>query len=437
MNANGHPGAWVSPTRPVTTESRVASIEEEVRTALRKVLSARQALQPSDDDEMLVRSVIQEKIDAAQREALLAGRPGIVDPDGQLAQRIYDDVLRYGPISRYLDDERIEEIQVNHPQHVFLVVRGEDGTTRTVLADTVFASDEDVLAVVRRAIAPLGRRIDESSPAVDARLADGSRLHAIMPPLTSGHVAVTIRKHLLRAQTMEDLVHLGTMSAEATRFLTVALQAGVNLLVCGGTASGKTTTLNCLGSTLTSPAQRCVTIEDTRELKLAEVIPNCIALEAREANAEGQGRVTIRDLVRHALRMSPRRIIVGEVRGGEALDMLLAMSSGQDGSMSTIHSDSPQDALLRLKTYVLLGSEDVPERAALDLIAAAIQLVVHQALTPTGQRRVTSIYEVTGLDGATLTGNELYRRVGDELVWTGIRPRCAAKIHAAHLRLPW
>src|SRR5262249_32530424 len=224
---------------------------------------------------------------------------------------------------------------------------------------------------------------------------------------TSGHVAVTIRKHGLLAQTMDDLVRLGTLGAEAARLLTVAAQAGVNVLISGGTSSGKTTTLNCLASTLTSPSQRCVTIEDTRELRLAEVLPNCVALEAREANADGHGKVTIRDLVRHSLRMSPRRIIVGETRGAEALDMLLAMSSGQSG-MSTLRADNPRDALLRLKTYVLLGGEDVPERAVLDLIAAAIQLVVHQALTPEGRRRVTSIYEVTGLEGATLTGNELY-----------------------------
>jgi pilus assembly protein CpaF len=308
--------------------------------------------------------------------------------------------------------------------------------TRTELADAVFAADDEVLALVRRIAAPLGRRIDESSPAVDARLPDGSRLHAIMPPLTSGHVAVTIRKFLLAAQTLQDLIRLGTISPEAARFLTAAIHAGVNLLVTGGTSSGKTTTLNCLASTLTAPAQRIVSIEDTRELRLAEASPNCIALEVREANAEGQGKVTIRDLVRHALRMSPRRIVVGEVRGPEAIDMLLSQSSGQPG-MCTIHADSPKDALLRLKTYVLLGGEDIPERAALDLIVAAIQLVVHQALTPEGHRRITAIFEVTGLEGTTIVGNELYRREESELVWTGIRPRCEAQIRAAGLRLPW
>jgi pilus assembly protein CpaF len=430
-------GTVVRPGSASPTEGIEAALREAVRSELRRILSARQAVQPSTDDELTVRSLIRAKIQAAQREALLASRPGLLDPDGRLAQRIYDNVMRFGPISRYLDDERIEEILVNHPQRVWLLKRGDDGVTRTELADVVFTSDEEVLALVRRIIAPLGRRIDESSPAVDARLPDGSRLHAIMPPLTGGHVAVTIRKHLLTAQTMDDLVRLGTISPEAARFLSVAVQAGVNILVCGGAASGKTTTLNCLASTLTSPAARCVTIEDTLELKLTEVLPNCIALEAREANADGYGKVTIRDLVRHALRMSPRRIIVGEVRGSEALDMLLAMSSGHPGSMSTIHADSAQDALLRLKTYVLLGGEDLPERAALELIAAAIQLVVYQTLTPEGYRRIGSIFEVTGLEGTTIIGNELYRRTRDQLGWTGLRPRCEATIRAARLRLPW
>src|SRR5579884_667539 len=426
------------PDRPV---GLAASVEEalraEVRDELRRVLAARQVLAPSADDEALVWSLIRDRLSAHNRDALLGGGPVIDDSDGQLARRIFDDVLRYGPISRYLDDARVEEILINAPERVFLLRRGDDGVTRTELADVYFASDAEVLALVRRIIAPLGRRIDESMPAVDARLPDGSRLHAIMPPLTSGHVAVTIRKHLLRAQTMEDLIRLGTVSREAARFLSVAVQAGVNLIVCGGAASGKTTTLNCLASTLTSPGIRTVTIEDTLELKLESVLPNCIALEARAANLDRQGQVTIRDLVRHALRMSPRRIIVGEVRGSEALDMLLAMSSGHPGSMSTIHADSPQDALLRLKTYVLMGAEDLPERAVLELIAAAVQLVVFQKLAVDGTRTVESIFEVTGLEGTTIVGNELYRRERGELVWTGLRPRCEPTIRAAGLSLPW
>lgn len=427
----------VGPVVAATEGGTEAAVREEVRAELRRVLSARQALVPSADDEAMVWSLIKARIHAHNREALLTGGPVIEDADERVAQRIFDDVLRFGPISRYLDDDRVEEILINAPERVFVLTRGADGVTRTELAEVVFASDAEVLALVRRIIAPLGRRIDESSPAVDARLPDGSRLHAIMPPLTSAHVAVTIRKHLLRARTLADLIRLGTISPEAARFLSAAVQAGVNLIVCGGASSGKTTTLNCLASILTAPGIRMVTIEDTLELKLESVLPNCVALEARAANLDRQGEVTIRDLVRHALRMSPRRIIVGEVRGGEALDMLLAMSSGHPGSMSTIHADSPQDALLRLKTYVLMGAVDLPERAVLELIAAAVQLVVFQRLTEDGGRRVESIFEVTGLEGATIVGNELYRREGGALVWTGLRPRCEAAIRAAGLSLPW
>jgi pilus assembly protein CpaF len=427
------PGARVPPR--VGEGTAEASLRERARTELRRRLAARSAVVPSPDDEARVWGLIKDLIAADNREAMLSGSPLLDDRGDRLTRRIYDDVLRYGPISRYLDDASTEEVMINSPTRVWIVRRDTDGITRTELTNVLFASDDDVLALVRRIIAPLGRRIDESAPAVDARLPDGSRLHAIMPPLTGGHVAVTIRKHSLRAQTLDDLVRLGTLNAEAARFLTVAVVAGVNTLICGGAASGKTTTLNCLGSLLTS--SRVVSIEDTLELKLATTLANCVALEARPPNVEGKGEVTIRALVREALRMRPDRIIVGECRGGEALDMLLAMNSGHPGSMSTIHSDSPQDALVRLKTYVLMGAVDLPERAVLELIAAAIQLVVFQRLAPDGRRLIESIYEVVGLEGSTIVGNELYRRSGGALVWTGLRARCEATIRAANLGVPW
>jgi pilus assembly protein CpaF len=412
-----------------------AGVRDAVRAELRRWLSARAALVPSPDDETRVWGLIKDRIAAANREAMLAGAPLLDDRGDRLTRRIFDDVLRYGPITRYLDDDACEEIMINAPSRVWVQRRGADGRLRGELATVVFASDEEVVAFVRRAIAPLGRRIDHSSPMVDARLPDGSRLYAIMPPLTSGHVAVTIRKHLLRAQAVEDLVALGTLTPEAARFLSVAVLAGVNILIVGGAASGKTTSLNCLGALLTS--RRVVTIEDTLELRLGATLPNCVALEARPPNLDGKGEVTIRALVRESLRMRPERIIVGEVRGGEALDMLLAMSSGHPGSMSTLHADSPQDALLRLKTYVLMGAVDLPERAVLELIASAIQLVVFQRLAPDGCRLVEAIFEVTGLEGATIVGNDLYRRVGGALAWTGLRARCEATIRAAQLDVPW
>lgn len=413
------------------------AVREEVREELRRMLATRGTLEPTEDDRAAIWGLIKRKIGAHNRQAVLSGLPQIDDAADRATKRIFDDVLRYGPISQYLDDERCEEIEINQPERVWVVRRGTDGVTRTELADVYFESDEEVLALIRRILSPLGRRLDESSPAVDARLPDGSRLHAVMPPLTSKHVAVTIRKHLLRAQTMDDLVRLGTIGPEAARFMTVAIQAGVNVIVCGGAASAKTTTLNCLGATLTAPGIRVITIEDTLELKLEAVLPNCVALEARAANQEGQGQVTIRDLVRHALRMRPDRIIVGEVRGPEALDMLMAILSGHEGSLSTLHADSPRDALLRLKTYVLMGSEGLPELAVLELIAAGVSLVVHQRLTPSGQRVVETIFEVTGLEVTTIVGNDLYRRESGELRWTGTRPRCEAKIRAKGLGLPW
>jgi pilus assembly protein CpaF len=410
---------------------------EAVREELRQLLAERGAVTPSPSDEAAFWARTKQRVAEHNRRAAQSGLPPIDDAGDRVTRRIFDEVIRFGPISRYLDDERVEEIIVNSPDRVFLVRRGSDGVTRTELADHYFQSDDEVRALVRRIVAPLGRRLDEASPAVDARLPDGSRLHAIQPPLTSRHVALTIRKHLMRAQTLSDLVRLGTLSTDAARFLEVAIRAGVNILVCGGAASGKTTTLNCLGSTLADPATRVITIEDTLELKLEGTLPNCVALEARSANQEGVGGVTLRDLVRHSLRMRPNRLVIGEVRGPEALDMLQAVLSGHEGSMSTIHADNPRDALLRLKTYVLMGAEALPERAVLELIAAAIGLIVHQRLAPSGQRLIETIFEVTGLEGTTIVGNDLFRRQGYDLAWTGVRPRCEAKVRAAGLGLPW
>jgi pilus assembly protein CpaF len=434
--ADGVDGAGLGvPARPGNGADLQAAVRERTRARLRRTLAARSAVSPSKDDENWVWGVIKEEIDAVNREAMLSGQPLLDDRGDRLTRRVFDDVLRYGPISQLLDDPSCEEVMINAPDRVYRVRRGADGVTRTELTTIVFANDDEVTGVVRRIVGPLGRRMDESSPMVDARLPDGSRLHAIMPPLTGGHVAVTIRKHTLRAQSMEDLIRLGTLNREAARFLSAAIVAGVNGLICGGAASGKTTTLNCLGSLLT--AFRVVTIEDTLELKLASSLGNCVALEARPPNVEGKGEVTIRALVREALRMRPDRIVVGECRGGEALDMLLAMNSGHPGSLSTIHADSPHDALLRLKTYVLMGAVDLPERAVLELIASAIQLVIFQRRAPDGRRLVESIYEVTGLEGTTIVGNELYRRQGGELVWTGLRARCEATIRDAGLAVPW
>jgi len=266
---------------------------------------------------------------------------------------------------------------------------------------------------------------------VDARLPDGSRLNAVIPPLTSRWTHVTIRKFLLRARTLEDLVSLETLTKEAAAFLEAGVQGGLNVLISGGTGSGKTTCLNALGASIAGPHERVVTIEETAELQLESVLPDCVGLQARLPNVEGVGSVSIRSLAKNALRMRPTRIIVGEVRGAEALDMLSAMNSGHEGSMCTIHANGPRQALSKLRTYAMMAEEALPARALTEMISEAIDLVVHLRLDPqSGRRLVVSIYEVTGMEQEAVAGSELFG-VGDAggaLVWTGIRPRCAGRL---------
>jgi pilus assembly protein CpaF len=272
---------------------------------------------------------------------------------------------------------------------------------------------------------------------VDARLPDGSRLNAVIPPLTSRWTHVTIRKFLLRARTLDDLVALGTLPAEVAAFLEAAVQGGLNMLISGGTGSGKTTCLNALGSSIAGADERVVTIEETAELQLESMLPDCVALQGRPANVEGAGGVVIRSLVKNALRMRPTRIIVGEVRGAEALDMLSAMNSGHDGSMCTIHANGPRQALSKLRTYAMMAEEALPARALTEMIAEAIDLVVHLKMEPqSGRRLIDSIYEVTGMEEDAVAGSELFvLSEGGALQWTGIRPRCAERLDAGGF--PW
>jgi len=271
---------------------------------------------------------------------------------------------------------------------------------------------------------------------VDARLPDGSRLNAVIPPLTSRWTHVTIRKFLLRARTLDDLVALGTLTPEAASFLEAAVQSGLNMLISGGTGSGKTTCLNALGASIAGAHERVVTIEETAELHLESMLPDCVGLQARLPNVEGVGSVSIRSLVKNALRMRPTRIIVGEVRGAEALDMLSAMNSGHEGSMCTIHANGPRQALSKLRTYAMMAEEALPARSVTEMIAEAIDLVVHLRLeAQSGRRLVASIYEVTGLEEEAVTGSELFALTEGRLRWTGIRPRFADRLKGAGF--PW
>jgi pilus assembly protein CpaF len=402
------------------------ALREEVREELRRVVDLDALADDGDEVHRLVRRLVE----GANVRAASAGAEPLPDPD-ELAGRLVNEILGLGPLQPLLDDPSIEEIIVNGPYRTFVIERGEKRLT-----DVVFEDDAELLRIVRRAVGRLGRRLDETSPLVDARLADGSRLNAIIPPLTTRYTHVTIRKFVLRARTLDDLVALDSLTPEVATFLEASVQAGLNLLISGGTGSGKTTCLNALGSSVSGAEERVVTIEETGELHLEATLPDCVALQARLPNVEGVGAFPIRDLVKNALRMRPTRIVVGEVRGPEALDMLSAMNSGHDGSMCTIHANGPRQALSKLRMYSMMADEALPAEAVTEMIAEAINLVIHLRLDLVNNRRViTNVYEVTGLEGDTVAGSDLFAMVDGSLLWTGVRPRFAERLPGG--AFPW
>ncbi len=318
-----------------------------------------------------------------------------------LAREVLDEAVGLGPLEPLLRDDTVTEIMVNAPDEIYVERDGRIEST-----GVAFTGEDAVRAAIDRIVTPIGRRVDEASPMVDARLPDGSRVNAIVPPLAVRGTAITIRRFNHRLFGPQDLVSIGSLSQPMLDFLAVCVRARRNVVVSGGTGSGKTTLLNLL-SNLISPAERVVTIEDAAELRLAHAHRVC--LEARPANAEGRGLVSIRDLVRNALRMRPDRIVVGECRGGETLDMLQAMNTGHDGSLTTVHANSPRDVIARLETMVLMADVEMPVLAIREQIAAAIDVVVHQARLADGRRRVVEIVELTGLEGQRVLMQPLFR----------------------------
>ena len=341
-----------------------------------------------------------EKIAEIVAEVQKSGKlPRSIDPE-RIKKEVFDEALRLGPLEDLLADETVTEIMVNGPHQVY-VERGG----RLQLTDLQFSDDASVLAIIERIVAPLGRRIDESQPYVDARLKDGSRVNAIIPPLSLVGPSITIRKFAKKKLTVDDFIRFGTWNADAAAFMEVCVKLRKNIIVAGGTGSGKTTLLNLLSSFIPE-TERIVTVEDAAELRLMQ--PHVVRLEARLANVEGKGAVTIRDLVRNCLRMRPDRIIVGECRGGEALDMLQAMNTGHDGSLTTIHANSPRDVVSRLATMVLMSGMELPSRAIREQIASAVDIIIHESRLADGSRKVTAITEVTGMEGQQIVMQDLF-----------------------------
>lgn len=423
---------------PVVAEVGQSDALRGLKEAAQEQLFERLGVRLSDPDldvdalALLVRSELTDLM----RDSELALNP---EERRRLIDEISDDVLGHGPLQKFLDDDSVTEIMVNGPDKIYVEVAGR---LHRVTAN--FSSDSHLRRVIERIVGRVGRRIDESSPLVDARLEDGSRVNAIIPPLAFSGSTLTIRKFGRNPLMVNDLVNKGTLTPSVVTLLRAAVQARLNVLVSGGTGTGKTTLLNTLSSFIPDD-ERIVSIEDAVELQLQQ--EHVVRLESRPPNIEGTGEVTIRDLVRNSLRMRPDRIIVGEVRGGESLDMLQAMNTGHEGSLSTLHANSPRDAISRLETMVLMAGMDLPLKAIREQVSSAVDLIVHLSRLRDGTRRVTHVTEVQGMEGEVITLQDIYEfdygagldehgRFAGSIMPTGIRPAFTDRLDDLGVSLP-
>jgi pilus assembly protein CpaF len=405
-------------------EQLAGRVRGQAATELARMLGPARLFAPSEDDEARVWAAISTRLAEAHRDHVVAGGIPLSDEQReQLAQEVYDALLGLGPLERYLAQDDVEELLLNGHTDGFVIHAG--GHKQRI--PTGFASEAELRAFASRTVAVAGRRLDEAHPRADAHLPDGSRLHVICPPLAP-FTCLTIRRHRLLAHSMNDLLALGTLTPAVAGFLRAVVHAGLNLLISGGTGAGKTTTLNAIAAEIPR-LDRVVTIEETRELALDRHLEDCIALEGRFANVEGLGEVSIRELVRDALRMRPQRIIVGEVRGAEALDMLNAMNSGHEGSMGTIHANDARQALSKLHTYTKMAEEVLSDAVVTEMLTQTIDLVCQLRQLPDGRRVLTEIVEVAGVEAGRLLTNELVRTGPDgTAVFTGVRPKAMDRL---------
>lgn len=413
--------------------------------SVKKTVHRRLVEEMSPQEQMVLSAVHQ---DAAQVEQVIGNYVEKVLEDNPFAvpvserskivSDLKDEMLGLGPIEVLLKDPTVTEIMVNGPKKIFVERMG-----RLQLTDIQFHDDSHVMNIIERILSPIGRHIDESVPLVDARLEDGSRVNIIIPPLSLVGPCITIRKFATKALSVDNLITFGTLDRKMADFIKACIQARINILVSGGTGSGKTTTLNVLSSFIPEN-ERIVTIEDAAELKLQQ--EHVVTLESRPANIEGNGEITIRDLVKNALRMRPDRIIVGEVRGGEALDMLQAMNTGHDGSLTTAHANNPRDALSRLETMVLMAGFEMPIRAIREQVSSAIELILQQSRLKDGSRKITYITEVQHMEGDVITTQDLFRfeqtgmdengKLIGHFVSTGMQPGFMDKFQVNGVSLP-
>ena len=413
--------------------------------SVKKTVHRRLVAEMSPQEQMVLSAVHQ---DAAQVEQVIGNyvekvleeNPFAVPVSerSKIVSDLKDEMLGLGPIEVLLKDPTVTEVMVNGPKKIFVERMG-----RLQLTDIQFHDDSHVMNIIERILSPIGRHIDESVPLVDARLEDGSRVNIIIPPLSLVGPCITIRKFATKALSVDNLITFGTLDRKMADFIKACIQARINILVSGGTGSGKTTTLNVLSSFIPEN-ERIVTIEDAAELKLQQ--EHVVTLESRPANIEGNGEITIRDLVKNALRMRPDRIIAGEVRGGEALDMLQAMNTGHDGSLTTAHANNPRDALSRLETMVLMAGFEMPIRAIREQVSSAIELILQQSRLKDGSRKITYITEVQHMEGDVITTQDLFRfeqtgmdengKLTGHFVSTGMQPGFMDKFQVNGVSLP-
>ena len=427
----------------MTTEA--AEVVDSAFVNIKKKVHQRLVEEMTPSEQMIMSAVHQdaaavEQVISSYLEKVLEDDPFAVPVSerANVVSELRDEMLGLGPIESLLRDPSVTEIMVNGPKKVFAERMG-----KVKLTDVRFHDDAHVMNIIERILSPIGRHIDESTPLVDARLKDGSRVNIIIPPLALCGPCITIRKFAEKALSVENLISFGTLNRKMADFIKACIQARVNILVSGGTGSGKTTTLNVLSSFIPEN-ERIVTIEDAAELKLQQ--EHVVTLESRPANIEGNGQITIRDLVKNALRMRPDRIIVGEVRSGEALDMLQAMNTGHDGSLTTAHANTPRDALSRLETMVLMAGFEMPVRAIREQISSALELILQQSRLKDGTRKITYITEVQHMEGDIITTQDIFRfeqtgmdengKLTGHVVATVMQPSFMEKFQANGVNLP-
>jgi pilus assembly protein CpaF len=420
------------PRKSSTTSTKTVSLEDVNRSDILRIIFDKVDIEPPVGEryEFLLKKIIESAIDEADVKLSKSDREELID-------ELFSYVASYGPIEEYFTDPQVSEIMVNGYDQIFIESNGE-----MILTDLKFDNNDHVRFAINHIINPMGRYINGKHPLIDSRLPDGSRVNAVIPPVSPSGPCITIRRFLEDKLTVDELIELGSLTPQIADFLSICVQASLNIVVAGNTSSGKTTLLNILTQEIPD-WERIVTIEDSAELSLHQT--HVVTLEAQPPDYQGEGAVYIRDLVRNALRMRPDRIVVGEVRGGEALDMLQAMNTGHDGSLTTVHSNSPRDTISRLETMSMMSGLEMPLSAIRKQIASALNLIVQLSRFPDGSRRITNISEVVGMEGEVVTMTDIFkfqstgidenRRIVGEFRATGLRPSFSQALDVAGLRL--